>query len=495
MLPYLIVFPLAFSNFSDQVDRHSYRVDETGWTRSAIHVANLLAAMDLTPSRWQAEEELAYGSINPQLSKVFIAFPILMGWVPVEEHLPPGRVYYDLTLDLSENRRRGAVIPPEILHPLRRVSVVFGVFFCLVCMGMVHAACGPLTAFLAGLALARNPLIAEVSSSVLTDISYQSFLFAAALCTIWGATTSSRGLGMRRQVWAGALAGVATACKYSAPLFVMPFQAVTLVIARAEGRLSRTRMYATLGLSTAALLGVVYLSNPMLWPDVTKFSREGLSRDLRLLHSGEIVLRPGEPGPPWIRMLGYELEKSARAEEPPKLRLKADSHAALLDHMLNAGLATVEPALPELRPQNIVPTLYAVSRPLLLPVTYLRWAYFKEWVSLAPDWLHRDSGRFVRYLRTRYLVFPWEVTLAAIGCLTLLCAGAQGRSLSTPRRLLLAYALYYVVVLYATRINDLDRYLIGMIALRCMLAAIGAVTLIRVTFMGLRALRNRYRHA
>lgn len=481
LLAYALVGAIALQQVLAAVPRSAYRVDETGWVWAAVRVAELVRHGDFRPSAWQAEEDLGYGSINPQLGKLFFALPIIAGCVTLEEHLPRERVYWDMRLSLPENKALGAVMPPEILFPLRRVAAVLGAFLCLVCMRIVHRAAGLFAAFLSGIALAFNPLVTTVSSIVLTDISYQLGLFAAGLCAMGLTTAQAGGAARRRVVVTGLLGGLATACKYSAPFFVLPFALLMLLLSRAADAFGRRTFYASVVLLALSLVATIYATNPILWPD-TSSSLEGAGKDWRLWSKGEIGLARGEAEPEWLRLMNLAHTRDSLRDGGTLLRLTPASHAEFRDVVFNGALGTAEPDVPALRPQVIMPDLFGLLRPAQLPWIYLRWAYFKEWVECDPLWLQASPARFVRNLRHSHLSYSWEFPLACLG-LALLCWPQAGtRYWLAPPRALLLFVFVYGVVLYATRINDMDRYLVGIVALRCMLGGIGLAALLRLAW-------------
>lgn len=478
--PYVLVLPAAFGHFAGHVAETKVAPDETGWIRASATVAILVMQGDFTPSSWRADGDNVYGYCNPQLGKLLFAIPLMYHLMSGTGDLPPLPDPYDFTKSREENAKEKRLPPPYILTELRVVAAFAGVALCGICMRIVQVLCGSAGAFLAGVLLALNPVMVSVSSAVMTDGIYQAFVLLAVLCAMLAYASDEAPKARRRTFWAAIAAGLAGTVKFAAPIILFPYFFLLMMSARATDRLRiPTQCKMILGFG-AVFLTVTFALNPFLWPDFSGYDREALGRDWRLLRDGELRVAVDAAKPDWARDLQLKFEDKVIEVDGIKYYagLTEKGRERLLDHLWVTQLVPFHRS-DRFHPSNIVPVLYEITRPLQLPLMYARWYVFKDMLFSGHHWKLPNTETFLEAMLFRATVLPFEWMLAVAGVWVMAWRARYGSVRC--RRLYFALLLFVPIafaLVFATRLADIDRYLLLLFALRTIAVAVALQALL-----------------
>jgi hypothetical protein len=425
LLMLTVLFLTSFFRFYEMRAKKDYDTDETGWIRASMTIAKVILAADLRPSSWEFQDQGAYGNLNPTLGKLFFSMPfVAMGLAGKPLPEPPTR--WDHSKSFEYNYERGTRGAPEVLHPLRAVAAVFGAALVVLCSVIVLRIAGPLAGAACGILLMRNYVFAQVSSAVLTDVFYTFFLLATLAIPLF--------VLRRRQIWKpsysaaalGLALGMATAVKYSALLLLLPYLAFLALAAWWTGKLRLRQLAMACGISGVCVASVVYGTNPFLWPVPHKPS--DILRDIRHIKGTTKGL----------------------AHLPGELSAKQTPDGW--------------------QPREVIPALYGVTRPAQFPLAYLRWKKYAAFQRSQPHWKPPVNKVFFgRIATSRYSLQKNEpyYVLLGIGVALALCRKRAQAGI------FLAYALIAFVMIFLTRLADIDRYLFQLYVLRAMFSSVG----------------------
>lgn len=476
-LSYLLVLGGTGIYLFSQVPHTDYRDDETGWVRNSIRIAQALLDFDLRPASWEFEEDTFYGSLNPHLGK----FPYSAVAIGLRPHyggnLPPIPKPYHFTripgdYEIKRNIREGRVAPPEVLYPMRRVTALWGLALIALCMAMVHLTVSPLAGILTGLLLALNEPLTRTSTQVMTDAQYNFFTALTALLAVWVVVAATRSQGLRRFAVLALSVALATATKLAGWMLLLPLAAWSVGLLWKRGLIGWRMAAALLPAMLALVVIVNFALNPYLWPDLSKVSTAGLKKDWRLLKHGEYTV--GVEGPPtWLWRFQKEVP-------PPGLhRLPADKLQQLRTGLWEKSIGKQVFSGPAEHPIRVIPALYELTRPVQFPLLYVRWSTLKKYIY---DTKRRSSNDvFLRNITFLGQSIPGEFLFALAG---LAAVGHRAWRTTSPRRrlqllTLLAYAAAITGVIFLTRLNDSDRYVLPILIIRAMFASVGIAWLLR----------------
>lgn len=468
-LAYLAVFAAGACQLQRHLHAEFSYGDESGWVRSAVHVAALLTTGDLSPVSWQFTEDHSFGSLNPPLGKLFFALAML----PLREadgSLPPAPGVYVFRYPFEWNVEQGNIPREDLLLAARRVSMALGLALLITTLAAVHLAAGPLAGIAAGLFFLSNPLFVELSTQVMTDIPYWLLVQLAVLALLW-ALGAEDTRGFYRRVFLASLAcGFACLVKMPAPFLLAPTFAVAGVLALWNRRSHRFAPVLVPVIMGATVLACSLVFNPFLWPDLSRFSMQGLRADWALVQEGVYTLEEGQQPPAWIT----EVEAPAT---PGTHRLEPAQLTRLKHHLKEAMLARYSFAADAYNPLNVIPSLFAITRPVQFPLLYMRWQGMAK--------LHQIPGNggpttFKGWAKA-YLASPREIVATGMAIAGLVSMGAYlitaGRRQRQAMLLLLFHAIALTALAYATRMVDIPRYLFGAYIVRDMLAGAACIYL------------------
>lgn len=442
-----------------------YDVDESGWTRASLMVAEAFLHGDLSPRTWEFESAGAYGNPNPPLAKYGFALAALIRWPLMGEPLPKPPMIWDIKHSLEVNLRTGNAPPAAVRDPLRFTSALVGLCVVAAWMAVVHKAVNPIAAAFTGVLLGVNPWLVRLSTEVIADIHYALGFVATLLAALWWAESDTP----RQLRWRFRLAvlavSAATAVKMAGALVLMPFLAVVgfLLWRRRKFGGRRAALMSVEALVIFTIFNVAV--HPYLWPDLHKVSWQGLRADWRLVASGEYEVREGEETPQWLSGL--------KGDTTPGIHQLPPAALEQLRGRMTRRLLAADTVVAPYHPMRVLPSLYEAFRPGLLPVLYLRWNVVKAEHTMDYKLALPDTKAFLFFLGwgSNAMYFEPLFALAGIAAVGWVVGGK-----STPRSrrmvVLLAFTACVTGIIYLTRITDSERYLFPIYLLRSVYAAI-----------------------
>jgi hypothetical protein len=308
------------------VKRTVFYHDESGWIASGYFYSDLLLHHPFDWNRWNDPGYGPWGSLNPQLGKWLIGFPLVAYYRFTGRQ--PFMELYDETRPYGENLRGGKIPTSEVLYLGRTVSAVFGLA-CVILVFVIgglsyNYRVGTLAAFL----VFSNKTFRLASTRAMTDVYLNLFLllFLLSLILFQGRNGSKTWLFL-----SGVFAGCACSIKITGlPICGLIFLSFLIFRMMQERGTWRALLKPVAAFSLAALM-TIYLLNPFFWPSFGGFEFKAAIQELTAVAGKRI-----------------HLSEQAR--------------------------------LPE-RYQSQYPQLWNVSHPLEFPLLYLRWNKFMDRLS------------------------------------------------------------------------------------------------------------------
>ena len=272
-LPAFLVGLAACAFYRADLAAESYNSDEGEWMTEAVEAWRLLRAGDFADPFWSQDHRL-WGFASPTVSKLLIGAGMQAGG---HDRLP------DLHRSPSLERNDSWTPPEEVKIAGRLSSVILGGAGIGLLFGLLARSGSPVLALWAAAFLATNPVWIGAARRAMTDIhgAVGGLLVVAAAAAARDAT-QGRVRAVLTWACAGALAGLAVGCKFSAGGLVLGIGLVALLGGR-SGRSGGIPAAAAFGIACVAVFVVTY---PYLWEDPAGRFRDILVlwRKTRALH-------------------------------------------------------------------------------------------------------------------------------------------------------------------------------------------------------------------
>ena len=217
---------------------------------------------------------------------------------------------------------------------------------------------GPRVGIVAALVVTASPLSVQISAQMRNDSTLVLLATSAILATVWTAGSEQRSPAF----FAGLLAGLAAAVKYSGVFVLVPVLVSALVVGRSADRVHR------FGLSILGFVVALAVTNHFLWADLPNFLRQ-LGDQIAITSEGHWAARDN---PAW-----FYIEVLTRRGTGWVLLLLAGALAVW-------GLAGRKPAAWLLIAFPLCYLWFMPQRPSQLP----RWVYpLVPSVAIAGSWM------------------------------------------------------------------------------------------------------------
>lgn len=481
---YVVVLVGAGLYLNAMLPHTAYRDDETGWVRNCIHIAQVVLAGDFRPASWEFEEDTYYGSLNPHLGK----FPFTLVAIALRPHfggqLPEAPKPYHFTrvpgdYELQRNIREGRVAPPDVLIPMRRVSMLWGVLLIAACMITVHIAVSPAAGLLTGMLLLLNEPLTRTSTQVMTDAPYNFFTALAALAGMAAVASATGSQAKWRYFLLAMTVACATATKLAGWILLFPIAVITCVVLWKRGLIG-PRWALALVPGMMVIVGALnFALNPYLWPDLSGVSVAKLRAEWRLLKYGEFEVAGEQGAPAWLAR--YQ----SKPAQPGLNKLTPEALRQLRQGLWEKSIGAQRFSVPAEHPIRVIPAWYELTRPVQFPLLYVRWNTLKKFIW---ETKRRSSPDvFVRNVCFLGQSIPGEIGFAALGLGVVLwrTLRASDERIRAKRFMFLVYVASITFIIFLTRLNDSDRYVLPILIIRAMLASVGIVVLAQLLFGGL----------
>ena len=373
--------------------------DETGWIRSAYHYTDLLSAPRWTLEDWEGFGQGPWGSLNMQLGKWLLGFPLVAY---------RSRTGHELDLDAERQTALGkapeARPPADVLCVARTTSAIVAALVCMVVFLLGAYAQGIGVGVLAAGLTLLTGYFTRWGARAAPDGLYLLFLLLTALAAL-GLTKARTA---RDVVGFAALAGVATGLATSVKVTGLPLGLALVAVCLVDRgwlRLSRTRtLVVSMAVHAGCALIVIYGLNPYLWPSVRPQDSTRLIRRIRAQEIANSRTDGVEP-PAWM--------VEGRVSPALRFPLLYFRWKRMMDVQQSRGLST----WPGGRAIGLHRSLFSRASTFpaggLLILLGMAWGLARAWRSVRarrPDpWLVPIAFFFVNYLFIlAFLVLNWD---------------------------------------------------------------------------------------
>ena len=268
-IPILMIAMLSTFVLFAKIDKTKFHPDESGWISSGYYYTDLLLRFDFDWQKWQAPELGAWGYANPHLGKWLLGIPLKF-----RSNAGEFSHRYDFSKSLQSNVDRGNIPPHDILKASRTGSAIIGAILCVIVFLVGWKCFNVWAGLISAVLVLANNMFTLMATRAMPDVSYAFFLVCLCLCAyvILRHTCNKR-------VLLGSLAfGVVTGFAFSVKitgiiigsLFFIAILAYQVLI-----RKNRTQCILAFAVFLVSSLIVVYVLNPVFWPDFSeiRFSR------------------------------------------------------------------------------------------------------------------------------------------------------------------------------------------------------------------------------
>ena len=390
-----------------RVHTTTFHTDESGWVSAGFYYSDLLARGDFNRQAWDGATLSRWGDLNPNVGKLAIGAALRLGGAPHWFGL------YDITRSRADNIAAGLVPPDAVLIPARFGVACFGALACVLLFLIGRAAAGPWCGALAAAFLGLNPLFENMSTRVMIDIPFLTLLLAICL-TAMRLLHAAPERALRYALLCGGLSGLAGLVKIHGFLIGPGIMATTFAVrAHILGGWKRTVQQCAAALALTVCVG--YLLTPNFWPQWNAL-------DLGAARAEASAIRNAGP---------------AAFDGKGEDRFK---------HF-----------------EETFPALANVTRPLRLPLLFVRWKAFNHWVAQTnPAWCFHEHRVAVQagHLFWLYSTFPGEGLLGILGLVLLssrVVKAVRARTRDSATVVLSFFAVNYLVIL-AFQDLDWNRY-------------------------------------
>ncbi len=443
------IFIISSAVLLVSVRRTVFYHDESGWMASGYHYSALLLQHPFDWNEWNNSRYGPWGSMNPQLGKWFIGFPLAL-YYRLSGRAPFDGIY-DENRSYGENLRNGNIPPPELLNFSRTVSAVFGIA-CIVLVFIIgDMSFNSMVGALAALLVLANKPFRLAASRAMTDVHFNLFLLLFLLSLI----LVQRRNGSSLWRWLGGMfAGCACSIKITGLPICASILLVFLIYKRVlDGGRARDLVRPLASFSVAALM-TVYMLNPFFWPSLAGFDLKAALHELKAASAEKIHLSEKARIPEQYQQQYPQLWNLSHPIEFPLLYVRWNRFMA----MLSAGQGGAPLKFSE---------LWQGSR-----MVHLNRALFMDYASLS------SVGSTVIGEKP-YLKYPAgaiELALLGLGIASCLRRASVFQSLRNPNDCgvpLVNFAANYLFILFLLTVN-FDRYYLPAIIGSKLLVAAGA---------------------
>jgi len=243
----------------------SFDGDETGWISSGSHYTDLVLAHDFDHQKWECPSCLSFGHLTTHLGQVLIGLPLIIHANSTGQRFDS---HYAWTKSYQKNVEEHRVPTQDILMIGRYTSTAFGVAICVLMLAVGHLSRGIFSGILSSALLLMNNLFQESITRAMTDSFFNFFLLAFCFLGIFYIRRSNE----PRTSWIAFGLGVLCALSYSVKIhgaIIGSFLFLLFASYRWSCNLaSLRRCMLDCAIYSAGLLLIMYLLNPLSWPDV-----------------------------------------------------------------------------------------------------------------------------------------------------------------------------------------------------------------------------------
>jgi 4-amino-4-deoxy-L-arabinose transferase-like glycosyltransferase len=277
----VIIIPLLSSTILLKYREETrFHGDESGWISSGYYYTNLLLKGDFTWRKWHKEELGPWGYMNPHLGKWLIGLPLKLHFDDQEFSR-----LYNFSKTREENEKEGNIPPREMLLHSRAVSAIFGGLCCLLVFTIGHVCYNLWIGVIAATLLLGNKLFIIHATRAMTDITYNFFLICLGLWALLLLPKVSKKRMVFVSILFGALSGLACSVKITG-IVVGSLFFTAMLIYKYTVHKNKKEMLLFLVAFFFSALAIVYILNPLFWPDFP------MTRGSLLIH--ELTSFPGE---------------------------------------------------------------------------------------------------------------------------------------------------------------------------------------------------------
>jgi len=421
----VIVIPLLSSaillKYREETKFHG---DESGWISSGFYYTNLLLKGDFTWRKWHNDRLGPWGYMNPHLGKWFIGLPLKLYFDDQEFSRQ-----YDFAKTREENEKKGNIPPRELLLHSRAVSAILGGLCCLLIFTIGYACYNLWIGLIAAILLLSNKLFFIHATRTMTDITYNFLLICLGLWALLLLPKVSKKRMVLVSIFFGAFSGLACSVKITG-IVVGGLFFTTILIYKYALHKNRKEILLFLVVFCLSALAIVYILNPLFWPDFP------MIRGSLLIHE--------------LRSFPGELKKITTAREVPEgntLEMYVEKY----------------------------PQVTNLSHVFLFPYLFVKWNSFMNSQKNLPSasWHGNRLRTFHKSLLIKHSTFIFEGFFLLVGFI--ICSKAMYNALKNKDLTLLSVPLLYflsnyIFILISMKINWSRYYLSTIMASKIIIA-------------------------